>query len=382
MLIKCEDEMKKFKKNNQATEEAEEVKVEQAEEKEETAEVSVTTEAAVTGVETEDVPDENAPEKVKQFSVSISKIKAELAKDVVGMEDVIDSVICAIIAGGNVLLEGVPGVGKTRLVRSLGKTLSLPFSRIQFTPDLMPSDVTGTNIIEQDEKGKMSMVFRRGPIFANLVLADEINRATPKTQSAMLEVMQEHKVTAAKTTYTLEEPFFVLATQNPIEQDGTYPLPEAQIDRFMFKLLVGFPKKGEIADIVNMTQITMDETAEAVIDGKTIMEMRELSKTVPVLNEVLDFTVKLVSNTHPEIEDSPATAKKYVRYGASPRAAQALITCAKVRALMHGRFNVSYNDIKALAYPVLRHRVKLNYNAVNDKLSVDDVIKQLISETK
>lgn len=333
--------------------------------------------------EVPEVPvDADKAEKITAFSKAISTIKTELKKDVVGMEDIVDSVICAIIAGGNVLLEGVPGVGKTRLVRALGKSMSLPFSRIQFTPDLMPSDVTGANIIEKDENGRMNTVFSRGPIFANLVLADEINRATPKTQSAMLEVMQEHKVTVAKKTYVLEEPFFVLATENPIEQDGTYPLPEAQMDRFMFKLLVGFPSVSDLADIVNMTQITMDETANAVIDGKTILEMRELAKTVPVIEDVLNYTVNLVSNTHPELEKTSDTAKKYIRYGASPRAAQALITCAKVRALMNGKYNVSYSDIKALAYPVLRHRIKLNYSAVSDKLSVDDVIGKVIDETK
>ncbi|MCH5158227.1 MAG: MoxR family ATPase [Clostridiales bacterium] len=321
-------------------------------------------------------------EKVKKFSQSIDKIRAELRKDVVGQEDIIDNVICAIIAGGNVLLEGVPGVGKTRLVRSLGKTLSLPFSRIQFTPDLMPSDVTGTNVIEKDDKGKMNTVFQKGPIFANLVLADEINRATPKTQSAMLEVMQEHKVTVAKQTYVLEEPFFVLATENPIEQDGTYPLPEAQMDRFMFKLVVSFPSEDELAGIVTMTQVTMDETATAVVDGKTILEMRALAKEVPVIDEVLQFAVKLVSGTHPELSSAPETTKKYVKYGASPRAAQALITCAKVRALMNGNYNVSYDDVKALAYPVLRHRVKTNYNAISNHLTVDDVIKEIIKEIK
>ncbi len=320
-------------------------------------------------------------ERVKIFSEKISKVRLELAKDVVGQSGIIDNVIIAIVAGGNVLLEGVPGVGKTRLVRSLGKVLSLPFSRIQFTPDLMPSDVTGTNVIEKNEEGRMETKFRPGPIFANLVLADEINRATPKTQSAMLEVMQEHKVTVANQTYKIEEPFFVLATENPIEQDGTYPLPEAQMDRFMFKLIVGFPSNAELADIVKMTQITMAETAEAVINGEEILEMRALAASVPVVDEVLMYAVDLVANTHPELDSTPST-KKYVKYGASPRAAQGLITAAKVRALMQGRYNVSYEDIDALAYPVLRHRMKVNYTAVNDKLGVDDVISMIIKETK
>ena len=325
---------------------------------------------------------ENLNERVQKFNTAIRNVKTQLRRDLVGQDEVVDNVIIAIIAGGNVLLEGIPGVGKTRLVRSLGKTLSLPFSRIQFTPDLMPSDVTGTEIMRKDENGNMQSEFRRGPIFANLVLADEINRATPKTQSAMLEVMQEHKVTVAGNTYKLEEPFFVLATENPIEQDGTYPLPEAQMDRFMFKLIMKFPSDKELVDIVKMTQITMAETAEVAMDGHDILEMRELASQVPVIDEVLDYAVRLVSGTHPELSSAPETAKKYVKYGASPRAAQALITCAKVRALMNGNFNVSYDDIKALALPVLRHRIKINYTAINDKLTVDDVIEKLVKETK
>ncbi len=321
-------------------------------------------------------------ENVSLFSKTIENIKNEIKKDIVGQDDVVENVIIAIIAGGNVLLEGVPGVGKTRLVRSLGKVLSLPFSRIQFTPDLMPSDVTGTNIIQKDENGRMQTVFQEGPIFANLILADEINRATPKTQSAMLEVMQEHKVTIANKTYAMAEPFFVLATENPIEQDGTYPLPEAQMDRFIFKLIMDFPTVEELANIVKMTQVTMDETATQVVDGPTILAMRETAKDVLVVDDVLNYAMNLVAATHPEIDGANDVAKKYIKYGASPRAGQALITASKIRALMHGNYNVSYEDINALAFPVLRHRVKVNYNAINDRLNVEDVIKLLIKEVK
>ena len=320
--------------------------------------------------------------QIDVFSKTVEQIKTEIHKDVVGQEDVIENVIIAIIAGGNVLLEGVPGVGKTRLVRSLGNVLNLPFSRIQFTPDLMPSDVTGTNVIEKDADGKMKTVFQKGPIFANLILGDEINRATPKTQSAMLEVMQEHKVTISNVTYPMAEPFFVLATENPVEQDGTYPLPEAQMNRFMFKLIMKFPSVEELKNIVNMTQITLDETANAVVDGPTIMEMRALAKDVPVADDVLKYAMNLVSNTHPELEETSEVAKKYIKYGASPRAGQALITAAKIRALINGNYNVSYEDIDALAYPVLRHRIKINYNAINDRLTIEDVISQLIKENK
>ena len=328
------------------------------------------------------IMENNTIEKVKRFSEQIAKIREELYKDIVGQKELIDNVIIAIIAGGNVLVEGVPGVGKTRLVRSLSKALNLPFSRIQFTPDLMPSDVTGTNVIEKTENGTMQTVFNRGPIFANLVLADEINRATPKTQSAMLQVMQEHKITVSKETYLLDEPFFVIATENPIEQDGTYPLPEAQMDRFFFKLIMSFPSAEEIVDIVNMTQVTMDENAKTVIGGEDILEMRELAKAVPVIDEVVRYAADIVAGTHPEIAKTTDTAKKYVKYGASPRAAQALVTCAKVRALLNGNYNVSYEDINALAPHVLRHRIKINYTAVNEHISIDDVIGKIIKEVK
>lgn len=319
---------------------------------------------------------------IQNFSDAVTKMKAELHKDIIGQEEVIDSVIIAIIAGGNVLLEGVPGTGKTRLVRSLGQTLALPFSRIQFTPDLMPNDVTGTNIIRKDENGNLVTTFQKGPIFAQIILADEINRATPKTQSAMLEVMQEHKVTVSGVTYQMQEPFFVLATENPIEQDGTYPLPEAQMDRFMFKVTMEFPSAEELGDIVNMTQGNMGENATQVVDGKTILEMRELSVGVPVIPDVIAYAMELVHGTHSELDGCSETAKKYIRYGASPRACQALITGAKIRALIHGNYNVSYDDIDALAYPVLRHRIKVNYNAINEGLDVDKVIGLLIKENR
>ena len=319
---------------------------------------------------------------IAEFSDSVNKIKTELHKDVVGQEEVIDAVVIAVIAGGNILLEGVPGTGKTRLVRSLGQTLNLPFSRIQFTPDLMPNDVTGSNIIRKDENGNLVTSFQKGPIFAQIILADEINRATPKTQSAMLEVMQEHKVTVGGVTYPMQEPFFVLATDNPIEQDGTYPLPEAQMDRFMFKVIMTFPSVEELGQIVNMTQKSLAESATAVVDGETILHMRKLAQEVPVIPEILDYAMNIVEKTHPELDTASDTAKKYIRYGASPRAAQALITGAKIRALIHGNYNVSFDDIDALCYPVLRHRLKINYNAINEGLDIDKVIGLLIKETR
>ncbi|MBO4737430.1 MAG: MoxR family ATPase [Bacilli bacterium] len=325
---------------------------------------------------------EEKEQMIQEFSESVAKIKAELHKDIIGQEEVIDDVVIAIIAGGNVLLEGVPGTGKTRLVRSLGQTLDLPFSRIQFTPDLMPNDVTGTNIIRKDDDGNLTTHFQKGPIFAQIILADEINRATPKTQSALLEVMQEHKTTVAGKTYVMQEPYFVLATQNPIEQDGTYPLPEAQMDRFMFKVAMDFPTVEELADIVNLTQHSQAENATKVVDGPQIMKMRALAQDVPCIKEVIDYAMTLVHNTHPEFEETSEVTKKYIRYGCSPRAGQALITGAKIRALIHGNYNVSFDDIDALAFPVLRHRIKINYNAINEGLSIDKVIELLIKENR
>lgn len=319
-------------------------------------------------------------QSIQKFSEQCKNIFEQVRRDVIGQQEVVEGTIIAMIAGGNVLLEGVPGVGKTRLVRSLGRVFSLPFTRIQFTPDLMPADVTGTNIIVKDEAGNSKFQFQPGPIFSNIILADEINRATPKTQSALLEAMQEHSVTVMGVSRKLNEPFFVLATQNPIEQDGTYPLPEAQMDRFMFKLIVPNPGLEDLLQIVNMTQKTMAEVADAACNGEQLLEMRETANKIPVADEVMRYAMVLCSATHPNGEYASEAAKKYIRLGASPRAGQALISAAKVWALMSGRFNVSFNDIDKLAFPVLRHRMKMNFEAIADRISPDDVIKMILEE--
>ena len=324
--------------------------------------------------------DAAAEKELKLFAEKCERIFQEVKKDIIGQTEVVQQTIIAIIAGGNVLLEGAPGLGKTRLVRSLGQVFDLPFSRIQFTPDLMPADVTGTNIITRDEDGNSKFEFQKGPIFSNIVLADEINRATPKTQAALLEAMQEHKVTVMGVTRKMDEPIFVLATQNPIEQDGTYPLPEAQMDRFMFKILVPNPSAEELGQIVAMTQKTMDETANAACSGEELLRMREVAKSIPVASEVLEYAMVMVASTHANSEIATETAKRYIRDGASPRAAQALITAAKVRALIKGRYNVSYDDINTLALPVLRHRIKLGFEAVTSKMDADDVVRSIIAE--
>ena len=319
---------------------------------------------------------------VRLFADKCRKIFEQVGRDIIGHEDIVELTVIAMIAGGNVLLEGVPGIGKTRLIRSLGRVFSLPFSRIQFTPDLMPADITGTNVLEKDERGNARYVFRPGPIFSHIVLADEINRATPKSQSALLEAMQEHVVTVSGEDHRLEEPFFVLATQNPIEQEGTYALPEAQVDRFMFKLLMRYPTVEEMKQIVLMTQKTMDEVAEGVVDGAQLLRMCETAKEIPVTDEIVMYTMRLVSSTQPGSPEARETAARMIRLGASPRAAQALITGAKVRAMVMGRFNVSHEDIDALACPVLRHRVKLSYEAMAERITPDEVIVKLIAEMR
>ena len=318
------------------------------------------------------------PISAEQFHDNMQRVLDEIGKDMIGQRGVILDTVTAMIAGGNVLLEGVPGVGKTRLVRSIGQAFDLPFSRIQFTPDLMPADVTGTDVLETDEDGKAHITFRKGPVFTSILLADEINRATPKPQSALLEAMQEHRVTVGGRSYVLGEPFFVLATQNPIEQDGTYPLPEAQTDRFMFKLTVDFPSPDELFDIVALTQRTAGETAQKVLSGKDLLAMRAFARDVPCMDAILRGVMRLVCATHPERADSPSFTKKYLRMGASPRAAQALVTAAKVRALTEGRCNVSFDDVRALACPVLRHRIKPGYEAISEGLDADACIRALL----
>lgn len=316
----------------------------------------------------------------KLIQEMIDKVKAceaEIGKGIIGQKDIIRQVILAILSDGNVLLEGVPGLGKTELVKTISKVMSTSFSRIQFTPDLMPADVTGTNlIIKQD--GNNVFQFEPGPIFANIVLGDEINRATPKTQSALLEAMQEKTVTVGKTTYELPKPFMVLATQNPIENEGTYPLPEAQLDRFLFKLLVDFPTKEELKQIMNITVTNERVDITPVMTGEDIMAIRTVIRDMPIADAVMDYAMSIVVATHPENEDSPEVTKKYVEVGSSPRAAQAIIKTAKARAFMEGRYNVAFEDVKFVAYPALRHRLALNFEAVSDGVNADKVITEIL----
>ena len=310
----------------------------------------------------------------------INNVEAEIGKAIIGQKDIVKQVLISILAGGNVLLEGVPGLGKTQLVKTLSKVMDLSFSRIQFTPDLMPADVMGTNIIVKDDRGNSRFEFQKGPVFANLVLADEINRATPKTQSALLEAMQEQTVTVGKVTYSLPQPFLVLATQNPIEMEGTYPLPEAQMDRFLFKLNVLFPSFDELKGIMDITTSNKEVELQKVIDGELILMMRKIIREVPIAKPVQEYALRVVLGTHPEIEGAPEGAKKYIRFGASPRAAQAIITASRARALMEGRYNVSFEDIKYVAHPSLRHRFFLNFDAVADGITTDGLIDQLLDE--
>jgi len=307
---------------------------------------------------------------------TFDELRAEMARVIVGHQELIDQVFIALVCGGHCLLEGVPGLGKTLMVRSLGEILNLSFSRIQFTPDLMPADITGTNMLTDDPAGRKVFEFQRGPVFAHIVLADEINRATPKTQSALLEAMQEQSVTVGGKVHRLENPFMVLATQNPIEMEGTYPLPEAQLDRFLFKLRVPFPGREDLHDILDRTTQGAATAVLPVVNGPQIMEMRRVVRTVPVAPHVQEYVVKLVLATHPEGREN-VLANKYIRYGSSPRGAQTLILGGKVRALLDGRFNVSLEDVRALLLPALRHRIILNFEAQADGRTTDDLLDEI-----
>ncbi len=299
----------------------------------------------------------------------IAVCEREIQKGIIGQRELIRQVMLAMLTGGNVLLEGMPGLGKTRLVSIIGKVFDLSFKRIQFTPDLMPSDVTGTNIIIKNEQGS-SFSFERGPVFANLILADEINRATPKTQSALLEAMQEHTVTVGNVSHVLQEPFFVLATQNPIESEGTYPLPEAQLDRFMFKLLVRFPGKEELKGIVALTEGSKEPVIEKQMDGAGLLAAREMVSQIPIADAVMDYLLEIVMATH--------VPNPHIREGASPRAAQALIRAARAKAFLEGRFNVSFQDVREVAHPVLRHRIIPGFDAISAGITEDDIITKIL----
>ena len=316
------------------------------------------------------------------FHETVVAIRDEIAKVIIGQADVVRHVLTGILGNGNVLLEGVPGLGKTMLVRTLGRALDLQFSRVQFTPDLMPSDILGTQMIAEDEKGGKRFEFQRGPIFANLVLADEINRATPKTQSALLEAMQEQSVTIARKTYALDQPFFVLATQNPLEMEGTYPLPEAQLDRFFFKLQVPFPKREDLHAILDRTTGNADAEVKPVLDRARILELRALTREVPVARSVQDYAIRLVLATHPGEEGATPSVKRYVRFGASPRGAQAILLAAKIRAVMDGRFSASADDVRASAPPALRHRMILNFEGEAEGVRPDAVLEEILGAIK
>jgi MoxR-like ATPase len=320
--------------------------------------------------------------RVQDFVTSFEALRAEVEKVIVGHREIINHVLIGMFAGGHVLLEGVPGLGKTLLIKTLAEGLELSFSRIQFTPDLMPADIIGTNIIVEDADGRKHFQFQQGPIFAHILLADEINRATPKTQSALLEGMQEAAVTVGGVSRPLPGPFFVLATQNPIEMEGTYPLPEAQLDRFLFKLRVRYPALEELNSIIDRTTQAHVVTVDRVMSGARVMAFRELIREVPIAAHVRELASTVIMATHPAWEHAPDAARRFVRYGASPRGAQALVLGAKVRALAEGRFNVSVDDLRALAAPALRHRIILNFEGEAEGIDTDALIAQIVESAE
>jgi MoxR-like ATPase len=316
--------------------------------------------------------------QLDEFRTDFQSLRREIRKVIVGHEEIVDGTLTALIAGGHVLLEGVPGLGKTLLVRTLADALHLKFQRIQFTPDLMPADLIGTNVVLETPEGGRRFEFQQGPVFANLVLADEINRATPKTQSALLEAMQERSVTIGGKTHTLTRPFFVMATQNPLEMEGTYPLPEAQLDRFFFKLLVTFPTADELEAILDRTTESTDPRAEPAFDGARIVELSHLSRQIPIAAELRRYAISLVLSTHPESDQATDMTRRYVRYGSSPRGAQALILAAKIRAILDHRYHVAREDIRAVAHPALRHRLILNFEGQAENVQPDDIIGDIL----
>jgi MoxR-like ATPase len=319
-------------------------------------------------------------ERAEQFRKAYALVQDEIGKVIVGHTDIVHGVLTCLFVGGHALLEGVPGLGKTLLVRTLSQVLDLAFNRVQFTPDLMPSDIIGTNIIMEAPDGKRVFTFQPGPLFAQIVLADEINRATPKTQSALLEAMQEHSITVGGTMHRLQEPFFVMATQNPIEQEGTYPLPEAQLDRFFFKLIVNYSGRQEMATILDRTTRGEWPQPQRVMTGDEIRQWQQLVREVLVAPPVQDYAIRLVLATHPQGEFATPDANKYIRCGASPRGAQALVLAGKVRALLEGRYNVSFEDIRRVYFPALRHRVLLNFEAQAENIPSDTVLAQILNE--
>ncbi|MBX6312121.1 MAG: MoxR family ATPase [Isosphaeraceae bacterium] len=323
---------------------------------------------------------EELREQLDAFRRDFQALRREVGKVIVGHEEIVDGTLTALIAGGHVLLEGVPGLGKTLLVRTLASALHLKFQRIQFTPDLMPADVIGTNVVLETPEGARKFEFQPGPVFANLVLADEINRATPKTQSALLEAMQERSVTIAGKTNELPRPFFVLATQNPLEMEGTYPLPEAQLDRFFFKLVVNFPDADELEMILDRTTEAVEPKAEAILYGPRILELSHLARQIPIAQELRRYGIDVVLATHPEKPQATEMTRRYVRYGSSPRGAQALILAAKIRAILDNRYHVSRDDIKAVALPALRHRLILNFEGQAEHISTDAIIEDILEQ--
>jgi MoxR-like ATPase len=318
----------------------------------------------------------------ERYAAIAQAIEQQIGRVIVGQHDLVRSVLICLLCEGHALLEGVPGLGKTQLLKTLAQTIDLEFGRIQFTPDLMPADILGTQVLEEDAAGRRQFTFRAGPVFANLVLADEVNRATPKTQSALLEAMQERTATVAGRTRQLPRPFFVMATQNPLEMEGTYPLPEAQLDRFLLKALVPFPDAADLVAVVERTTTERVETVDRVTDGTTLSAMIDLTRQVPIVSHLVQYAVDLVVATHPERPESTTLIRRYVRFGASPRGAQALVLTAKARALLDGRPNVSADDLRAVALPTLRHRLVLGYEATADGVTADDLVTDVVSSVK